>query len=178
MTEAWVDPAELPEDDEEEVSYQVLSFDPGGTTGWALFAVHPDAMAGDPEIPIFPNILWWTAGQFTGLQPDQIDECVGLVEAYPSARLVTEDFKVRQLNALLDPAEINAVLRWAVRPRYFVKQNSALAMGAVTDDRLKSWGFWLPGQEHARDAIRHNITFLKRAKERAIKEAESLRRAS
>lgn len=165
-------------EEDPENSYQVISLDPGGTTGWALFAVHPDAMGGDATIPIFSNIDLWTCGQFSGKQADQVDEAVALIEAYPAARLVTEDFKVRQLNALLDPAEINATLSWAIRPRYFVKQMPSLAMGTVTDERLKAWGFWVPGAEHARDAIRHNITFLRRQKERAVRESQILRRKS
>lgn len=157
-----------------ENSYQVIAFDPGGTTGWAMMAVHPEAMSGDPDIHIFGpygNLQFWTAGEFTGLQDNQIDEAMELIEVYPGARLVTESFRVRQLNALLDPAEINAVLRNRARPRYFVEQTPALAM-SVTDDRLKAMGFWLPGKQHARDALRHAIIFLRRQKERAVREAE------
>lgn len=157
--------------EDEPDQYIVLSFDPGGTTGWSVIGVHPDAMCADPEIrPIdaeYGNVLFWTAGQFTGPQDAQIDECVSLIESWTSARLVTEGFKLRQLNAELSPVEINAVLRWAVRPRYFVVQNPALAM-SIGDDRLKALGFWLPGKEHARDAIRHGITFINRQKQRAV----------
>lgn len=163
----------LPPDDD---NYQVLALDPGGTTGWAVFEVHPDAMGGDPDIRIMSNILFWEAGQFTGKQDDQIDAIVDLVNHWPHARLVTEDFKLRQLNAQLDPVEINATLRWAIRPRYWVKQHASLAMATVTDDRQKAWGYWLPGQEHARDAVKHAITFLKRRKEAAVAEARALRR--
>lgn len=171
MNEDWLDPEETAEWADDPEAYQVISLDPGGTTGWALFQVHPLAMEGDPTVPVMPNVEWWTAGQFTGKQDDQIDEILELVKSWPYARLVTEDFHVRQLNVLLDPAEINAVLRWSCRPRYWVKQQPDLAMSTVTDDRQKSWGFWIPGQEHARDAVKHNITFLKRRKEAAVKAA-------
>lgn len=176
----WLDPELADEtwsgvDDPDQ--FQVIALDPGGTTGWSLFQVHPLAMEGDPNIPVMNNIEWWTAGEFTGLQDKQIDQIIELVESWPAARLVTEDFHVRQLNVLLDPAEINAVLRWATRPRYWVKQDGNLAFKTVTDDRQKDWGFWLPGKEHARDAIKHNITFLKRRKEAAIKAAAVARRA-
>jgi hypothetical protein len=85
--------------------------------------------------------------------------------------LVTEQFVLRQLNALLDSVEINAILRWACRPRYWVTQQAGLAMSTVTDTRQKDWGFWIPGKEHARDAVKHNITYLKRRKEAAVKAA-------
>lgn len=45
-------------------------------------------------------------------------------------------------------------------------QPSELAKTTVTDARLRDWGLYTPGQEHARDALRHAITFLRRAKER------------
>lgn len=184
MNEEYIDPERASEtwsgDEDAEQSYVVLALDPGGTTGWCVLGIHPDAMSGDEGIHPFGeygNVLFWTAGEFTGKQDDQIDECVELIASWPSARLVTEGFQLRQLNAQLDPVEINAALRWAVRPRYFVKQNAALAMSTMTDDRLKALGFWLPGKEHARDATRHAITFVKRQKERSVMAARSLRRA-
>lgn len=158
--------------------YIVLALDPGGTTGWCVMCVHPDAMTGDPEFRVMDNVLWWTAGEFTGNQDDQIDEIVALIASWPSARIVTEDFVLRQMNAVLAPVEINATLRWAIRPRYYVKQQASLALTTVTDDRQKDWGFWVPGKEHARDAVKHAITYLKRRKEAAVKAAATLARAA
>jgi hypothetical protein len=175
--EEWLEPETAAEEWIGDSSgYQVIALDPGGTTGWALIQVHPEAMGGDPGVPVLSNIEFWTAGQFTGKQDNQIDEILELVGSWPNARLVTEQFVLRQMNALLDPVEINAILRWAVRPRYWVQQQANLAMSTVTDDRQKAWGFWIPGQEHARDAVKHGITFLKRRKEAAIKEAQMARR--
>jgi len=153
--------------------YQVLSLDPGGTTGWAVFSVHPDAMTARLEFRVLDNIDWWTAGEFTGSQDKQCDEIMELVNSWPGARLVTEGFTLRQAQAELSPVQINAIIRWAARPRYWVEQNASLAMGTVTDDRQKEWGFWLPGKPHARDAVKHNITFLKRKKQQAIKTAQN-----
>lgn len=177
MTQAFLSPEEAAEvwakciDPD---AYQVLALDPGGTTGWAIFQVHPDAVGGDPEIPVMDNVEFWTAGEFTGKQADQVDEILALVHDWPAARLVTEKFQIRQISALLDPAEINATLRWAVRPRYFVEQQPALAMSTVTDDRQKDWGYWIPGKPHARDAVKHAITFLKRRKEQEVAAARKL----
>lgn len=39
-------------------------------------------------------------------------------------------------------------------------QMAVQAKGFVTDERLKEWGFWLPGMRHSRDAIRHGIYWL------------------
>jgi hypothetical protein len=178
MTAAFVTPDEVEAwaGAEDPDNYQIIALDPGGTTGWALFQVHPDAMTGDPDITVMSNIEWWTAGEFTGSSLSQCDEVVELCVSWPGARLVTEDFKLRQMAAELDPVEINHTVAWALRPRYFVKQSAALAMGTVTDDRQKAWGFWIPGKPHARDAVKHAITFLKRKKQQAVVEAERARR--
>lgn len=174
MTGSWIDPSAAGvwvEGDEVLDGYQVIAFDPGGTTGWALFQVHPDAMGGDPDIPVIPNIEWWTAGEFTGNLDDQCDEAVELINSWPNARLVSEAFILRQLNADLAPVEMNAKMRWAFRPRYFSMQQASMAMSTVTDDRQKSWGLWVPGKPHARDGVKHAVTFLKRRKEAAVREA-------
>lgn len=155
-------------------TYVVLALDPGGTSGWSIFGVHPEAMGGDPDVHVlgqYGNLLFWSAGEFTGKQHNQVDQIVDLANAWPTARLVTEDFKLRQLNAELSPVEINATIGWALRPRYWVPQMAALAMETVTDERQKALGFWVPGKPHARDAVKHGITFLKRQKERAVRAA-------
>lgn len=38
------------------------TFDPGGTTGYSVMAVHPEALV-DPEVKILQNIQWWTHGE-------------------------------------------------------------------------------------------------------------------
>lgn len=169
LAEGHVDPEEL-EDDED--AYCVLAFDPGGTTGWALFAVHPDAMGPDPDIHVFGrygNLIQWTAGEFTGPIDEQVDEAIDLISVWPTARIIAEAFKLRQLNADLAPVEFLAAMRWGMRPRRFADlQQPALAKSTLTDDRQKSLGLWIPGKEHARDAIKHGYTYLKRQKIRAV----------
>jgi hypothetical protein len=41
-------------------------------------------------------------------------------------------------------------------------QGRTLAKGTATDDRLKAWGYYVPGPDHIRDATRHAITALRR----------------
>lgn len=158
---------------DDDVATTLIAFDPGGTTGWALFGVHPEALDGDPDVRILDNLLFWTAGEFTGRQDNQIDEMLDLVDSWLDAEIVTETFKLRQLNAELSPVEINACLRRELRSRQrrAVLQNASLAMGTIPDDRQKALGFWLPGKPHARDAVKHGLTYLKRKKEWALAEA-------
>lgn len=156
--------------------YIVTALDPGGTTGWCTMGVHPDALTGDPDVPILGNVEWWTAGQFEGAEDDQADEIVELIHSWPTSRIIIEDFILRSQAGLLgrevlSPVRITAKVVWAIRPRYAVLQMPSLAMGTITDERQKDWGFWLPGQPHARDAIKHALTFVKRNKDRALKAA-------
>ena len=160
------------EDDADQ--YIVLGLDPGGTTGWCVMGIHPDAMSGDPSIRILDNVEFWSAGQFTGNEDDQCDAIVEMIGVWPSARLVTELFTLRTRvtsSEVFALERMNAILRWAIRPRYFVFQQPSLAMTTITDERQKAMGFWIPGQEHARDATKHVLTFLKRQKERQTKAA-------
>lgn len=154
--------------------YTVLAFDPGGTTGWAVISVAPEALSGDPDYRVLDNIEYWSAGQLTGQENDQADAMVDLVDEWPEARLVIEDFILRkqsQDRAMLSPVRLTAIVEWAVRPRYFLRQQPALAMTTITDDRQKAAKLWIPGQEHARDAVKHCLTFLKVQRDRQIKAA-------
>jgi hypothetical protein len=173
-----LDVAQGLESEDPEESFQVLAFDPGGTTGWSLLAVHPEAMGGDPEVHVIGkhgNVLWWTAGQITGRRNSQVDEMLSICMAFPSARIVSESFRARGANVILLSAEINAILSYQLerQQREVVTQTPAEAMQFCTDDRQKAWGFWIPGQEHARDATKHGLLYLAREKARAVKAASA-----
>ena len=159
--------------------YVALGIDQGGTSGWSVMGIHPDAMESDPDIRVMANVMFWSAGEFTGDEHSQVDELAELVESWPSARLVMERFVLRKNSmdpGMLSPVRIGFAVEHRVRPRYFVLQQPSLAMTTVTDDRLRDMGLWIPGKEHARDATKHVVTFLKRVKERAIKAGQILGR--
>lgn len=156
-----------------------ITFDPGGTTGWSVFAVWRSAMH-DPAEKILDNLAFWSAGQFTGPESFQVDSMMALVEAWDDDAVITnEDFILQQFSMardLLAPVRINAKFE----DRLYVSGNfhrlsyqmPSLALRSVSDERLKVWGFWNPlkGQEHARDAVKHNITRLRRLKDQWMKE--------
>lgn len=154
----------------------VISYDPGGTSGWAVFSVHPDALV-YPDVKVFHNFTHQAWGEFTGSEFEQVDAMVELALAWPGAALVTEAFVMydrsmgRKDENLWSLVRLNTALRYGlyreekgIRPMQ--KQTASLAKTTVTDERLKSWGFWeqTTGRPHARDAIRHNVTFLRRLK--------------
>jgi hypothetical protein len=173
-SETYLDPEEAAAvwggaDEEPDWLYRIVAFDPGGTTGWCVMAIHEDAID-DPEIRIVDNVQFWTAGEFTGEEDDQADSILDLANSWPTARLIMEDFILRKFSKseeLLSPVRLAAIVRHGLRPRYFILQQSALAMTTVTDERMKSMGFWIPGKQHARGAVKHALTWAKRAKERA-----------
>lgn len=166
----------------------VIAMDPGGTTGWAVFDVHPEALI-DPEVSILENINFWTHGQTDcgstkgnlGDSPHRgisttgeaagVAELVGLCRSWPGACVVIEDFIVRRMDQsrdFLSPVRITAAISqwlWQQNRHYFVQQPSH-AKATVTDERLKRWGLYRSegGLNHARDADRHAIAFLRKCK--------------
>jgi hypothetical protein len=172
-----------------------ISLDPGGTSGWCVLRIHLLAMISN-EYRILDNIVSWAAGQIKGTVGHQIDKLVDLVDAWPEAELVCEDFYLRQLRGgpeLLDPVRITEPLKWWLerggvrawdveegedwKPRELHMQQPALAMTTITDERLRSFGVLhlTNGQPHARDAMRHALTFA-RLRKAAMVELTSLER--
>lgn len=166
--------------------FSTMWFDPGGTTGWAVVAVYPEAMQ-DAEYRILDNLAFWSCGQFTGREDEQVDAMLGLVEAWQDSTVVgLEDFKLRQFRQdedLLAPVRISAAFEYELRGtgygkkrgrsqgRRALKQQPSLAMTTMTDDRLKAAGLYPPtvGKEHARDAVRHAFTYLRRQRDAFLK---------
>lgn len=154
-----------------------IAYDPGGVTGWSVICVHPDSIV-LPEFRVIDNITHWAAGQFIGDEFSQVDQMVKLARDWPGASLVVEDFILERMSAdraLLSPVRLTAAFRYAMRleaneTRLVSKQGRSLAFTTITDDRLKVLAggkFYIrtAGAAHARDAVKHNLCWLKRLKE-------------
>lgn len=174
MTQAFVDPEELADLDVDDL-YVCTAFDPGGKTGWSVFGVHADAI-NDPECRIIDNIEFWSLGEYFGPERGQASDMYGLVEQWPTAKIIMEDFVLRRFSSareLLSPVRICARFEgWMDAcndERPIILQQPSLAMTTITDDRLKKMGLYnaTVGKEHGRDAVRHGLTWLKRAKKLA-----------
>lgn len=80
-----------------------------------------------------------------------------------------EDFILRewtQDRSLLSPVRVGAKVEYSMAVSGVIKadvhlQSSSDAKRTVTDERLKRWGFWVEGQPHARDALRHLLLFMR-----------------
>jgi hypothetical protein len=101
-----------------------------------------------------------------------VQEMLEVVKMWPGCAVGMEDFIVRQFNQdrdFLAPVRIMAAMDyalWKIGIQAFRQQPSE-AKGAVTDQRLKLWGFYesAGGLNHARDADRHVLTFLRKMKD-------------
>lgn len=140
-----------------------------------MFNVHLIALTSD-KYKILENIVLWSAGEFKGSEKDIAYDMLWLARAWPYAAIVLEDFILRRFDmnrALLSPVRITARFEQGLamagdeRADKIIFQQPALALGTVHDERLRNWGFWniTRGKPHARDAIRHALTALRRAKE-------------
>lgn len=152
----------------------VFAVDPGETTGWALLWI-PTANMVLRDVSVLEDVEF-SCGQWSGSEDSQADafkaELIGL-----ECPVIFEDFILRQFRrdrTLLSPVRVMAKMEYVLHRHRLLtadpklnpvrKQQASLAKSTATDARLRSWGLWIKGQPHARDAIRHGVTFLRRAK--------------
>lgn len=135
---------------------------------------------------LLENIAHFETGEFHGDEDDQTDALLELVDAWPvSTPIVGEKFILRTFRsdeALLSPVRIYAKVEYGLRrrgiparnprsvKRKVIPQSPSLALGGVTDERLRSWNGGrlfnaTRGLPHGRDAARHDLTFLRRERE-------------
>lgn len=180
----------------------IIAFDPGGTTGWSLISVRKDSLIASNGISVLSSIRKWQHGQvdcgstkgnlgnslYAGISTH--GESAGaatlarLCRAWPGAAIVVERFDLRQFSRdqnLLSPQRITSKLEqylWLDGRDYFT-QTPSEGKTTATDERLKNWGLYSStgGMNHARDADRHAITFLRKAAAPG-KEAVELRQAA
>lgn len=102
----------------------------------------------------------------------QVRQIAGLLENYPEAALVIEDFTLRtqvRSREVTAPDRLRAsvttqeILHGEGRIPFL--QQPALAKSTATDERLKRAGLYFAGMPHATDAARHLATFLRRCRQ-------------
>lgn len=177
---------------DDEITYDaatIIAIDPGGTTGWALISVHPEALT-DPSAKVLDNIHIHQHGEVdcgshrgnlgtslhSGISTDGefsgVYDLAKFINGWPSAAVVIEDFVLRTQRMdreLLSPVRVTSALGYCLwrKGRDYHVQSPADAKRVCTDERLKEWRMYDPygSLRHARDADRHAILFLRKAKQ-------------
>lgn len=158
----------------------VIALDPGQTTGWSLMLANPEALI-DPESKVLENITTHHHGQVSSLLDESthtdgesiaVDDLWSLIEQWPEAAIVMEDFVIRmndRSRQFLSPVRIMARMDYLLwkHGRFAFRQSPADAKNTCSDVRLKEWGFYdsYGGLNHARDADRHALLFLRKCKQ-------------
>jgi hypothetical protein len=134
---------------------RMVSLDPGETTGACVF--HGLKLAHAEQLP---------TGDMTHAPRVMND----FLNKWKPQLLIMEDYRVYQWkarshtwNSLHTPRLIGFIEGWChlQTPAVpLIKQTAQQGKGFCTDDKLKEWGFYLPGERHSRDAIRHGCYYL------------------
>jgi hypothetical protein len=130
----------------------LLAVDPGGTVGWAMLDF-------DPTVPV--DLTQVHGGQTPHLE--FLDWCRDAIA--PGWVVAMEKFFITSNTASLSTegthktldtiGTVKSLCRWAGAG--FVFQTANEAKRFVPDAQLKRLGLWLPGADHARDAVRHLV---------------------
>lgn len=140
---------------DKKVPHKLICFDPGKTTGWCTFVDGKLDKVGHIEHCYDDNNIDATAilKVLQEEQPDFILYEDYKVYAHKLARHTFNPvFTLRLIGAIETYGQITGI------PTH--KQMAVTAKNFVTDEKLKSWGFWETGMRHARDAIKHGCYFL------------------
>lgn len=162
----------------------VVWADPGVTTGWSIHRVPIGLLLREGQVGAMRQTKW-SSGQFSpGNTSASVDMYLDLARAAYERIADEEDvfvigregFTLRILTtepSLLEPVKFNAVLDDRLRGSgwWAETQQPSEAKNTITDARLKLWGVHKPGADHARDAQRHGLLFLRRfAADRRVRE--------
>ena len=133
----------------------VLAFDPGHTTGWAMFENGTLHECGEID----------TSDMITAVK--EIDLIIG---SYSPTVVVMEDYRVYRWRAkhhigseLLTVQVIGAIQTIAIQEGItdIFQQPAHIAKGFCTNAKLQEWEFYQEhGDKHANDAIRHGCYYL------------------
>jgi hypothetical protein len=159
--------------------YNLVVFDPGGTTGWAQFIVDSRAFS-RPEHKVLQWMYYWTCGELTGPEHEQLISAQQLIHNAVNynkpfvnrTEIVAEDFELTQLvggKNLLAPVRINAVLDWQCRQYglqlYLQKRQMRTS---ITRERLALFGFGTGFKKDEFAAMQHGVTWLRRIKQQSL----------
>jgi len=147
----------------------VIGIDPGVTTGWAKITIPMDSIFGDEP----GEIIDWKYGMLDGPETGQAQTFCRIAKRYIFPAVAIEDFDNRRPlrnREYLAPVRVASKIEFCIQTGMAGQvtghewQMPSLAFETAPDDRLKKWGLYPPGPEHPKDATRHAITLIRRAK--------------
>lgn len=105
-------------------------------------------------------------GQITGSEDEQAFEVMCIAAEYQRSAMGIETFSPRKFSrdlTMYSPMRIRSKIEFGLWyeevDRIVFKQSSSDAMTHLTNDRQRRHDLWIVGQEHARDAVKHCVTF-------------------
>ena len=138
----------------------ILTFDPGGTTGWAMLkgTGEYDEEANLVEIHDFQI----TCGQIA--EKDHHSQIQLLIETNYRHKtyVICESFKYRNASRYgldMSAVEYIGIIKLICKDLgiEYSEQSPSQAKGFVPDAKIRSLDLWYPSNRHAMDAIRHMI---------------------
>lgn len=136
----------------------LLTFDPGHTTGYSVWQCSEDAVniIDTGQVPTWAN------------EDLQITEVSRLFEKYKPNTVVMESYQIYEWKAddhswsqIPTIQVIGCIKTLCIQLNIpYFSQTAQVAKQFCTDPKLESWGFFVKGKRHARDAIRHGCYYL------------------
>lgn len=186
----------------------VVAFDPGQTTGWCVLGVEKETLNGARAIndELHKKLTVRRYGQIDCLGPQNgwdaqgaamenygVDQMLDIVNEYPEAAIIFEDFivdftQITKTRSALSPVTVMAKFEMGfqyvrgdgnpeVLERIY-RQNRSPVKTTMTDDRLRYFGLYDRNSgQHARDAMRHAYYFLRNCRGNSVKAKENRWRA-
>lgn len=129
----------------------VIAVDPGATVGWAIAHLQehwqPNSIAAGQSTS--EDWCDWCEANFT-------EECLVIVEKFTiTARTAANSQEGSHVT--IGVIEIMRHVARRTGATFDDSQTPSAAKRFATDAQLKKIGLWKPGQDHARDAIRHLV---------------------
>lgn len=151
----------------------VVWADPGRNVGWSVHRVNKEELLAKGQVGSVGR-MWWRIGVFraastSGAVDSYLNLCRAVWEKSDAEDTVVigcEGFTLMMNSKdpdLLEPVRFLAVLRDRLRETgVAVEVQQPGEREVITDVRLRSWGLWVPGPDHPRDAQKHGLVFLRK----------------
>lgn len=176
------------EEDDLTAFSSVTAVDPGGSTGICTVWYWASGLA-QPNVPMQKCLLGWQAQCLRGGENEQTLEILRWFAnrsfGQDKADMVIEDFILRSAikgRELLSPVRIGHKIDYQLWRGLKVASGERLqfepywqspgdAKSVMTDERLKLMAMYTPGPDHARDATRHALMWLRKHRVDLLKAA-------